>query len=166
MTRLVRSLEAVARAAVFLAFLGLMLVVVLQLLGRSSMIPAQVWTEEAARYALLFIAAFGAGLALRSGDLVNVDLVCESLPGRWPWRLRLVSMALSLGLVLALLRPAWTYTAIGVRQTSPALGIRMDWIHGSVLVLLVGLGLFAALRIIAMLTGAETGLAAKSEEDN
>lgn len=32
--------------------------------------------------------------------------------------------------------------------------------------LLVGFGLFAALRIIAMLTGAETGLAAKPEESN
>ena len=43
--------------------------------------------------------------------------------------------------------------SIGVRQTSPALGVRMDYIHFSVMALLFSLALLAALRIIGMILG-------------
>jgi TRAP-type transport system small permease protein len=159
MDRLTGALVAVARLGTGLAFAGLIVSVVVQLLGRGGMIPAAIWTEEAARFCLLWLAAFGAGLAFRSGDMVNVDLVSEALPDPWPWRLRLLSAATVAGLCLILLPSAWFYTSIGVRQTAPALGIRMDFVHASVLVLMAGLGLFAALRVLAMLTGAEDGRA-------
>lgn len=165
MQKFTSGLESIARAGTGLAFLVMMITVVLQLLGRSGWIAAPIWTEEAARFALLFLAAFGAGLALRTGDLVNVDLVSESLPEPWPWRLRLISALTVAGLCLILLPSAWFYTSIGVRQTSPALGIRMDYIHGSVLLLLALLGIFAALRVVAMLTGAEDGRAFRTEGD-
>lgn len=166
MRKFTDGLVFIARLAVGLSFLALMLSVLVQLLGRSGWITAPIWTEEMARFCLLYMAAFGAGLALRSGDLVNVDLISESLPDPWPWRLRLLSAAIVAGLCLILLPSAWFYTSIGVRQTAPALGIRMDMIHASVLVLLILLGLFAALRVVAMLTGAEDGRAARTEGDD
>ena len=166
MQSLAAVLVRVARLGTGLSFAVLMLSVVVQLAGRGGWMPVQVWTEEAARFALLFLAAFGAGLAFRSGDMVNVDLVCESLPGPWPWRLRLFSAVVVAGLCAILLPSAWFYTSIGVRQTAPALGIRMDWIHGTVLLLLAGLGVFAALRVLGMLTGAEDGRVIKTGEDD
>jgi len=159
----ISAIEGLARIGIGLAFGLLMLSVVVQLAARGGWIPVQIWTEEAARFCLLYIAAFGAGLAFRSGDMVNVDLISESLPGPWPWRLRLLSAAVVAGLCLILLPSAWFYTSIGWRQTSPALGVRMDWIHASVLLALAGLGLFAAIRVVAMLTGAEDGRAVKPE---
>ncbi len=165
MDRFIRAVEGFARAATGIAFVVMMIAVLIQLAGRGGVISAPVWTEEAARFCLLFIAAFGAGLALRSGDLVNVDLVCEALPKKWPWRLRLISAAITAGTCALLLLPAWAYTTIGSRQTAPALGVRMDLIHASVLILLAGLGLFALLRVIAMVKGTEDGLAIKPAEE-
>ena len=110
---------------------------------------------ELTRFALLYLAAFGAGLSLRTGDLVNVDLVCEALPGRWPRVLRAVSAGLTALLCAALLWPAWRYAAIGAMQTSPALGWRMDWVHASMLVLLVTLLVAAVLRVADVLQGRE-----------
>lgn len=165
MRKLTAGVDFAARLGLGLTFCILMLSVLVQLLGRSGWMAAPIWTEEAARFCLLYMAAFGAGLALRSGDLVNVDLVSESLPDPWPWRLRLVSAVTVAGLCLILLPSAWFYTSIGARQTAPALGIRMDVIHASVLLLLFLLGLFAALRAVAMLTGAEDGRAVKTEGD-
>jgi TRAP-type transport system small permease protein len=153
------------RTAVGAAFLALMGAVLWQIGGRGGLLPAVVWTEEAARFCLLFIAAFGAGLALRSGDMVNVDLVSESLPGRWPWRMRLLAAAATLAMCAALVLPGWTFTRIGTMQTAPALGVSMVWIHAVVLILPLGLGLFALLRIVGMLTGADTGLPAKRDEE-
>lgn len=165
MRKMTAGLEAIARLGVGLSFGLLMLAVLLQLVGRSGWIAAPIWTEELSRFCLLYLAAFGAGLALRSGDMVNVDLISESLRDPWPWRLRLFSAVTVAGLCLILLPSAWFYTSIGSRQTAPALGVRMDVVHGSVLLLLVMLGAFAALRAIAMLTGAEDGRAIKTEGD-
>lgn len=163
MNKAIAGIEAIARIGIGVAFGLLMISVVAQLAARGGWIPVQIWTEEAARFCLLYIAGFGAGLAFRSGDIVNVDLVSESLPDPWPWRLRLLSALVVAGLCMILLPSAWFYTSIGWRQTSPALGIRMDWVHASVLVALAGLGLFAAIRAVAMMAGVEDGRAIKPE---
>ncbi|MDW3182570.1 TRAP transporter small permease [Roseobacter sp.] len=147
-----------------LSFAVLIVSVLIQVTGRTTGF-APVWTEELTRYALLFSVAFGAGLAFRSGDLVNVDVVCESLPGRLPWVLRLVSAIATCGLAVYLLPHAWRYVSIGKMQTSPALGVRMDVIHLTVWLLLLLLAVFAGLRVLGMLSGAEDGKPVKPEED-
>jgi len=65
------------RAGVGLAFCVLIGAVLYQVIGRSIGMSS-VWTEELTRYALLYVAAFGVGLSLLSGDLVNVDVICGS----------------------------------------------------------------------------------------
>lgn len=149
-------LVTLCRAAVGIAFAVLIFAVMVQVIGRSIVGSSVVWTEELTRYALLYLVAFGAGLSLRSGDLVNVDLAYKALPGRWPARAQMLAMALTAGLCLALLWPAWRYTSIGAFQTSPALGLRMDVVHATVLVLLAGLALFALMRLVALARGRET----------
>lgn len=150
-------IEKTCRAGVGLAFFVLICAVLYQVIGRTTGFSS-VWTEELTRYALLYVAAFGVGLSFLSGDLVNVDVVCEFLPGEWPRRLRLLSATTTAVLCLILIGPAWKFTAIGVRQTSPALGLRMDFVHASILVLLVLLLAFSALRVASMLWSGSSGL--------
>ncbi|WP_194097093.1 TRAP transporter small permease [Marivivens aquimaris] len=156
----------IARAATGAAFLVIIGAVVLQLLGRSGMMKTVIWTEELTRFALLWLTAFGAGLGLRSGDLVNVDILSESLPGRFPWAFRLFGAAATAVFAFILIEPAQFFTKIGARQTAPALGIHMNWVHAASLVMLLVVGIFAALRVISMLLGAEDGLpVTRTEED-
>lgn len=158
LTRLHSAIIAFCRLAVGLSFAVLIIAVLVQVLGRSVFANSPVWTEELTRFALLYLAGFGTGLALRTGDLVNVDILSEALPGRLPFILRLVSATAIVVLCGALVWPAWRFTLIGALQTSPALGWRMSYIHASVLVLIAGLFLFALLRLVAMLTGRSDGL--------
>ncbi len=162
--KIIHLITRLAQWGTGISFAILIAAVLLQVTGRLTQF-APVWTEELTRYALLFTVAFGAGLALRTGDLVNVDVVCESLPGRAPWVLRLVSAIATAGLALFLLPHAWRYVAIGKMQTSPALGIRMDFVHVTVWLMLVFLAIFALLRVFGMLTGAEDGKPVKPEEE-
>ncbi|PTV97400.1 TRAP-type C4-dicarboxylate transport system permease small subunit [Rhodobacter aestuarii] len=161
MQRLIKTLSLgltwVARIATGLAFLVIIIAVVIQLLGRSGVIDSVIWSEELTRFALLWLVAFGAGLGLRSGALVNVDIFCEALPEPWPWRLRLFSAALTAVFAFSLLPSAAFFMRIGARQTAPALGIHMNWIHASALVTLAVLGTVATLRVIGMLAGTEKG---------
>lgn len=167
MTRAAKLIDAItflARLGTGLSFAVLIAAVLLQVGGRFTA-SAPVWTEELTRYALLFTVAFGAGLSLRTGDLVNVDVVCEFLPGAWPWRLRLLAAVATAGLALYLLPHAWRYVSIGKMQTSPALGFRMDFVHFSVWLMLALLALFAVLRVLGMLAGTEDGRPVKPEEE-
>jgi TRAP-type C4-dicarboxylate transport system permease small subunit len=151
------------RIGVGISFLVLIVTVLTQVLGRTFS-SSPVWTEELTRFALLYMVAFGAGLSLRSGDLVNVDVVCEALPGRWPWRLRLISAGLTAALCGYLILPAWKYVSIGVMQTSPAMLLRMDFVHFTVFGLLVTLLLFAVFRIFRMVFAGEDGKADVRED--
>lgn len=155
---------SLAQWGVGLSFTVLIASVLLQVSGRLTSVSF-VWTEELTRFALLYMVAFGAGLSFRTGDLVNVDVICEYLPGRAPWVLRLIAALMTGGLAVYLLPPAWLYVSIGAMQTSPALGLRMDLVHLSIWLLLLFLAVFAALRALGMLSGAEEGLPIKAEEE-
>lgn len=159
-----RTITRIAQWGTGLSFSVLIATVLLQVAGRLTD-SSPVWTEELTRFALLFTVAFGTGLAFRTGSLVNVDIVCEALPGRWPWLLRLLAALATTGLAIYLLPHAWRYVAIGKMQTSPALGLRMDMVHLTVFLMLLLLALLAALRVVGMLTGAEDGTPDQTEEE-
>lgn len=164
-SRFTDAVVLVARVGAGLAFAILIGTVLIQVIGRSTGVSA-VWTEELTRYALLYMVAFGAGLAFRTGDLVNVDVVCESLPRPLPWLLRLLCAAATAGLAIFLLAGALRFTSIGAMQTSPALGMPMTYAHITVWLLLVLLAIFAALRVIGMLSRTESGLPTKSVDQS
>jgi TRAP-type C4-dicarboxylate transport system permease small subunit len=162
--KITRIATRIARWGVGLSFSVLIVTVLLQVAGRLTD-SSPVWTEELTRFALLFTVAFGTGLAFRTGSLVNVDIICEALPGRWPWLLRLLAALVTAGLAIYLLPHAWRYVAIGKMQTSPALGLRMDLVHLTVFLMLLLLAVFAVLRVVGMLTGAEDGKPDQLEEE-
>ncbi|NDR59583.1 TRAP transporter small permease [Pseudoruegeria sp. M32A2M] len=163
MDRLTKLLAAICMIGVGVSFATLIVVVLIQVVGRT-IGSSPVWTEELTRFALLYLAAFGVGLSLRSGDLVNVDVVCENLPAPLPWVLRLVSAALTGALALILIPYSWKFTSIGKMQTSPALGLRMDMVHFTVTLLLVLLCVFALLRVVQMLFAGDDGIPLKQKE--
>ncbi len=150
--------DKICRALVGLSFFGMIVAVVIQLLGRNALFDSPVWTEELTRFGLLYLAALGLGPSLRTGDLVNVDLFCESLSGRKPWFLRLLASILTAAMCIMLLKPAWQFMEIGSMQYSPALGWRMDFLHVTMLIALVSLLVYSLARIAGMLTGTSDGL--------
>lgn len=157
MEQVIHGMRVLLRLGTGASFLVLIGAVTVQVVARTFIGGSPVWTEELTRFALLYLAAFGTGIALFTGDLVNVDLFSEGLPGPWPWLLRLASAVLVLIFCALTVGPALRFTQIGAMQTSPAMGLQMTWVHASVLVLLAMLGLAAALRVIGMITGATDG---------
>ena len=141
---------AVCRSVAGIAFVILIFAVLVQVAGRATG-ASPVWTEELTRFALLFMVAFGAGLSLATRELVNVDAVCDRLPPPWPRRLRIFSSLAIFMLAAALFIPAWRFIAIGKLQTSPALGLRMDFAHSTAMIMAGSLGIFALIRLVGQL---------------
>jgi TRAP-type C4-dicarboxylate transport system permease small subunit len=146
-------LHAALRLVVGLCFAVLLGAVLLQVVSRLMLPNPPVWTEELSRFALLFCAAFGIGLALRSGELVGVDLLTMMLPRRGRAAAELLSCLFMAGFGLLLLAPAWAFVDIGSLQTSPALQWNMFWVHMAVLIAPLALVLAAAERMLRVLHG-------------
>ncbi len=149
-----------------LAFAVLIYAVLLQVLGRNVFQDSPVWTEELTRFALLFLAACGVGLSMKSGDLVNVDILINYLPVKLRRAILIFAALASAGLCAVLIMPAWKFTSIGQWQTSPALGWRMDFIHGSMIIFLGSILLFSLLRAYEGFRDFNKPEEVKSEEPN
>ncbi|WP_434054000.1 MAG: TRAP transporter small permease subunit [Roseibium sp.] len=149
-----RALELLCRAGVLIAFMVLIIAVLTQVLGRA-IGDSPVWTEELTRFALIYMTALGVGLGLMSGDLVNVDIVCDALPDPWPRVLNVVASLATAFLAAILLPGAWRYVQIGFLQKSPAMGLQMSFVHFSVFLLFLLLLLFAVMRAVLTLLHVE-----------
>ena len=143
--KIYQGLEVLCRTGVFVAFMVLILAVLTQVLGRT-IGDSPVWTEELTRFALIYMTALGVGLGLMTGDLVNVDIICDALPDPWPRMLRVVASLATAFLSAILLPGAWKYVQIGLLQKSPAMGLQMALIHFSVFLLFALLLVFALAR--------------------
>ena len=134
-------------------FCTLIFAVALQVFSRTFLAQAPVWTEEFSRMALVYAAALGAGWALRTGDMVNVDLVIALLGRRARLALELVVMAVIIVFCALQIEPAMHFIRIGTLQTSPALEWNMGLIHAAMLLAPVTIIISALERIVLIFAG-------------
>lgn len=134
-----------------LIFLVLIAVVSLQVFTRIALPTSPDWTEELARYCLLYLTACGVGLAWRSGELVNVDLLVNLLSARGRRHVEAFTTLVVVAISVGLLPAAWRLVQIGQFQTSPSLGWPMAYVNFSIVLLLAGLALFGIAHIWSLL---------------
>lgn len=72
----IEKIYLIIGAVLLTALIG---VVLLQVISRPLPISSPAWTEEAARFLLVYVVAFGCALATGRRELVNVDLVISML---------------------------------------------------------------------------------------
>jgi len=154
---------ALTRAATGLAFAVLAGAVLIQVFTRTLLPQSPVWTEELSRFALMFLVAFGVGLSIRSGDLVNVDLFLNVLPKAARRVLETVAFVMTAGLGAVIFVPALDFMAIGEIQTSPALDWRMDFIFLSMPVTAAMLAIFAVEKALSIARGGKADAAGPAD---
>lgn len=144
---IVGATRRVCEIATICAFSVLIAVTLLQVLGRLPGFPSLVFTEEVARFALVYLVAFGCGIGALRGELVNVDLFVNLLPEGG----RKAAHALSLLLVIlfsaAILRGSWDYMMNGLGERARSFEMPMVWVYASVLIIPVALIFFSAARL-------------------
>ncbi|EFH12415.1 TRAP transporter small permease [Pseudoroseomonas cervicalis] len=145
---LLAAARAVCRAGTLAAFLALIGVVTIQVLGRVPGFPSFAWTEEVARFALVYLVGFSCGLALLRGEMVNVDLFTAPLPEAARRVIdRLVDLIV-LGFCLAILPGAWDYVAFSAGERARSLDMPMIVIYAVMLLIPASLALFSVFRLL------------------
>ena len=135
---------------VFIALLAL--VVLLQVVFRYLLDLPLFWTEETARYCLVWASLLGAGVALKRGEHIAVTYLVERLPSGTA-RAVLILSRVCVGLILAVVLWGGIQLVIVTHfQLSPALRIPM-----SIPYLAVPVGSFIMLvHLLASLSGTDS----------
>lgn len=107
-----------------------------------------VWTEELARFLLAWMVFLGASSAVYSWDNLRVTYFIERLPSKVFSLIEVITKVLSLGLlVYVFIAAVRVIPGVGMRETAPALGIKMIIPEFSIL---VGLS-FMIIQLIGIL---------------
>lgn len=141
-----RGLRHVVGAMLFtmvlVVFVQILVRFLLPRLGITVSVP---WSEELARYLMVWCIFLGAAVASRAGDLIAVETLVDALPARLGWRLRMLAYAATLAFLGTLVWLGWRWVAFGEGESSTVMNLPMSYVY---LALPVG----AALTILNILT--------------
>ncbi|MFC0561369.1 TRAP transporter small permease [Halalkalibacter alkalisediminis] len=150
--RSTKILDRTLEVATILCFLALIIVVVIQIVSRY--LPQTfVWTEELSRFLFLFSVSFGAPLALKDKEFINVDLLLHYLPKRVR---EIYEGFIYLTIVLfSAVVAYWGFRFIGIGrgQTSATMAIDMSIIHACIFIAMLFIGIYALLHMIDYFRG-------------
>ena len=132
MRSLARVVDAALRAMLVILVVMLVVSVVWQVLSRYLLEDPSPWTEELARFLLVWIGMLGASLAIRQHAYLGLELLPRKLngvPATWLRYFTLLVIALFATAVLIagggnLVSLTWE-----LRQHSPVLGMPIAWVY-------------------------------------
>jgi len=104
--------------------------VTLQILSRFfEFIPRYIWTEEVARFCLMWLIMLGATIAVRDGTHFDVDVLPEPKTVRGKAVGQIIVHVSMLLVALIFIAFGWRFAAFGYEQSSEMTGINMLSIH-------------------------------------
>ncbi|HEY3368177.1 MAG TPA: TRAP transporter small permease [Symbiobacteriaceae bacterium] len=130
--RLNDALERIASWIVSL-FMGVIcLVIFANVFGRYVLHSSPPWSEELARYMMVWISALGAAVALRRGAHVGLDIVVQRLPARTRLVAEVTALLFALALTGVIAFFGFKLAAFNMRQHSAAMRMPMGVPYASV----------------------------------
>jgi TRAP-type C4-dicarboxylate transport system permease small subunit len=130
--RLVRSVDTVLKRLLVVLMLMLVGAVLWQVASRYLMRSPSSWTEEIARFLLIWISLLGAVYAFRNGAHLGLDLLPQKLGGTAGNRLRRLTLALVAGfsaVVLVVGGAGLVWLTWDLAQYSAVLGLPMSLVY-------------------------------------
>ena len=111
---------------VALVFTQIVVRFVLPKLGLDASLP---WTEEAARYLMVWVIFLGGAIAARRGLLIAVTALQDALPARPSRMLKDIALCVTVAFFLCLTWYGWRWAEFGADEVSPALTISKFWLY-------------------------------------
>ncbi|MFV0386669.1 TRAP transporter small permease [Paracoccus sp. (in: a-proteobacteria)] len=146
----VRLIEAALRAVAALCLAAMFLLLIAQVVLRYAGGGVPVFTEEVARYAMIWMALLASAVAVREGSHIRIDLVPALLRHIAPWSGRALDVLLDLiglAVFLILLREGIGIVEFAASQKSEGLRIPLSWPYLSIPLAFLFASLFALARL-------------------
>lgn len=140
-----------ANAIGVLLFASLFLVFVIQITARFGYNQPLAWTDEAAVVLYLWAILWGSALVCKDRENVAFDLLYQKAPPPVKRAMALAGCALIGGLAAWGLPGSLDYIHFMRRESTPVMGLPMDWVFAPFGLLLLALAVRYALRIYRLL---------------
>lgn len=139
----------VANGAVLIALMAAMAVLVIaNVFARYVFNHSFVWAEELSRYMMVWVGFLGAGLVLRVGAHIAVEVFQDMLPRRAAQAMRLLVLAVMAACLMAMLWLGIDYVRFAWGQETPVL----NWNFGAIY-LCIPIGAALMLVYLALIAG-------------
>lgn len=127
---------------------ALIIVVLIQVITRPLPVSSPAWTEEVARFLLVYIVAFGCGLATGKRELVNVDLLIGVLtPGIRKVLVAVIDIVI-IACSLTLMVNAVEYVENTTMRMATTLPVSQAWVTSSVIIITINIIIFSLFNLI------------------
>lgn len=123
-----RALGALLRPLLFAGMAALIVTITAQIVSRV-FFTAFGWTEELARFLLVWLTFAGAVYAWYTRRHIAVTVLVERLPGRLRWLAGLAGLTIAVGFLLALSWVGYEYMSAQSFQKSAAMRIPMSYVY-------------------------------------
>ncbi|UFJ39915.1 TRAP transporter small permease [Brevibacillus humidisoli] len=100
-----------------------------QVMARYAFGSSLAWSEELARFLMIFMVLIGSSLALRKGSLLAVEIVPEVAPARVKKWIKVSTHLISLVFYVIMMIYGWKLAESFAMQEAPGTGLSMFWIY-------------------------------------
>ncbi|TVU92090.1 TRAP transporter small permease [Vreelandella titanicae] len=153
--RIERGLDAIIQPVVFAGMAALIGVITLQIVSRV-LFTAVGWTEEVARFLLVWITFLAGTLAFQRGRHIAVTFVVDALPGRLRQIARLAALLVVLAFMITLIVIGYRYMQVQSFQKSASLRLSMTYVYAVMPICAAIMAWYALVDIIELLINGET----------
>jgi TRAP-type C4-dicarboxylate transport system permease small subunit len=127
--KLEEKLYKVLKNFCFVLMLAMVTITFTQVIARYAFSNSLSWSEEAGRYIFVWMTFFGAAMAVRNRQHVNLDMLVNNLPIRLQKACLLLSYISMMIFTAVLIYGGFKFVARGSRQISSALEIPMNYVY-------------------------------------
>lgn len=153
--RIERGLDAIIQPVVFAGMAALIGVITLQIVSRV-MFTAVGWTEEVARFLLVWITFLAGTLAFQRGRHIAVTFMVDALPGRLRQIARIAALLVVLAFMITLIVIGYRYMQVQSFQKSASLRLSMTYVYAVMPICAAIMAWYALVDIIELLINGET----------
>lgn len=132
MNKLLNLVEGLLDKLLITLFLAMVVAIVWQVIARYFFASPTIWSEELARFLVVWVTMLGSAYVLEHGGHVAVTVFVDMMPEPWQrffsWLRDLVIIAMAGGLTYY----GYGFAVSGARRTSTGLGLQMSYAYAAI----------------------------------
>ena len=148
------GLDAIIQPVVFAGMMALIGVITLQIISRV-LFSAAGWTEEVARFLLVWITFLAGTLAFQRGRHIAVTFAVDALPRPLRQAARIVAVLSVIAFMVALVVIGYRYMQVQSFQNSASLRLSMTYVYAVIPISAAVMGWYALVDLLELLLDGE-----------
>lgn len=128
-TKSIRALNKGTEGFTMILLVIMVLLVFFQIVSRAMFSTSFSWTNELARYMMVWLAFLGGGIAFQHRAHIGIEAIVERFSGKSRKFIQLVVMVICIVFFVILIVTGLEFTTSSMTQSSPALNIPMGLVY-------------------------------------